>query len=74
MPRLLLLLLFVLSFTTARAEENPPVKGFNTAASDPKAIAVADQAMTAMSGRKNWDATHYITLRFLGFRLQVWDK
>ena len=74
MTRLLVLLLLVLPFTTARAEENPPAKGFNTAASDPKAIAVADQAMTALGGRKNWDATRYITWRFFGFRLHVWDK
>ena len=71
MPRLLLSLLFVLPFTTARAEENHPAKGFNTAASDPKAIAIADQAMTAMGGRKNWDATRHITWRFFGFRLHV---
>ena len=74
MTRLLVLLLLVLPFTTAPAEENPPAKGFNTAASDPKAISVADQAMTAMGGRKNWDATRYITWRFFGFRLHVWDK
>ena len=74
MTRLLVLLLLVLPFTTAPAEENPPAKGFNTAASDPKAISVADQAITAMGGRKNWDATRYITWRFFGFRLHVWDK
>ena len=27
-----------------------------------------------MGGRKNWDDTRYITWRFIGFRLHVWDK
>ena len=30
--------------------------------------------MAAMGGRANWDATRYITWRFFGFRLHVWDK
>ena len=30
--------------------------------------------MAALGGRANWDATRYITWRFFGFRLHVWDK
>ena len=30
--------------------------------------------MSAMGGHENWDDTRYITWRFFGFRLQVWDK
>ena len=30
--------------------------------------------MAAMGGRANWDATRYITWRFFGFRLHVWDR
>jgi len=30
--------------------------------------------MEAMGGRANWDATRYITWRFFGGRLHIWDK
>ena len=46
--------------------QNPPAKGFNAAGSDAKAVAIADQVMEAMGGRKAWDATRYITWNFLG--------
>ena len=69
-----LLLCLTLLIGTAQASDNPPAEGFDTANSDPKAIAIADKAMTAMGGRENWDATRYITWRFFGFRLHVWDK
>ena len=72
MPRLLLLLVFFIG--PAHAADNPPAPGFNAADSDPKAIALADEVMAAMGGRANWDATRYITWRFFGFRLHVWDK
>ncbi len=74
MHRLLFLPLFALLITTAYAEDNPPAEGFNTADSDTKAIAIADEVMSTMGGRKNWDDTRYITWRFFGFRLHVWDK
>ncbi len=43
-------------------------------ASDPKAIEIADQVMTALGGRENYDNTRYLTWRFFGRRLHVWDK
>lgn len=68
MHRLFFLPLFALPITTAHAE------GFNAAHSDTKAIAIADEVMSAMGGRKNRDDTRYINWRFFGFRLHVWDK
>ena len=69
-----LLLVFFFCIGPAHAADNPPASGFNAADSDPKAIALADEVMTALGGRANWDATRYITWRFFGFRLHVWDK
>ena len=56
------------------AAENLPAEGFDLAGSDPEAIAIADEVMARLGGRKNWDATRYITWRFFGKRLHVWDK
>lgn len=72
MSRLLLVLFFCIG--PAHAADNPPAPGFNAADSDPKAIALADEVMAALGGRAHWDATRYITWRFFGFRLHVWDK
>ncbi len=73
----LFIALFVGGFfgcTNAQKNANPAAEGFNTAASDPRAIALADEAMKAMGGRKNWDNTHFITWNFFGNRRLVWDK
>ncbi len=53
--------------------ENPSSPGFN-ANSDPKAIAIADEVMKAMGGRKNWDDTRYLFWNFFGARTLLWDK
>src|SRR5574341_2122412 len=53
---------------------NPPAPGFNLAGSDAKAIAIADEVMDKLGGRENWDKTRYVTWRFFGRRLHVWDK
>ena len=58
----------------AKAEANPPAKGFNSKDSDPAAVALADLTMKAMGGRKAWDETRYITWNFFGSRKHVWDK
>ena len=55
-------------------DANPPLPGFNLADSDPRALAVADATMAAMGGRKAWDQTRYLTWRFFGRHLHVWDK
>jgi hypothetical protein len=73
----LFIALFVVGFfgyTNAQKSSNPAAQGFNATASDPKAIALADEAMKAMGGRKNWDNTHFITWNFFGNRRLVWDK
>ncbi len=56
------------------SDPNPPAEGFNAAASDPQAIAIADEVMEAMGGRQAWDDTRYIAWNFLGFRDLLWDK
>lgn len=67
-------LLFLPLCMMAQKSSNPAAKGFNEAGSDPKAIAIADQVMEAMGGRKAWDATRYITWSFFGRRTLLWDK
>jgi hypothetical protein len=63
--------------TNSPAEEhvgNPPAEGFDLENSDPKAIAIADEVMEAMGGRKAWDDTQYITWVFGGARTHYWNK
>lgn len=55
-------------------EVNPAAPGFNAAASDARAIALADSVMAAMGGRQAWDQTRYIGWNFLGRRSLLWDK
>lgn len=55
-------------------EANPAAPGFNAAASDPRAMALADSVMAAMGGRQAWDETRYLVWRFFGRRLHFWDK
>jgi hypothetical protein len=43
-------------------------------ASDPKAMAIANQVMDAMGGKESWDNTRYIRFTFFGFRTHHWDK
>jgi hypothetical protein len=53
---------------------NPPAEGFNLAASDEKAIEIADEVMEALGGRKNWDMTQHIHWNFFGSRQHTWNK
>lgn len=75
---LVLLMMCFLSFDRVSAQtdkdENPPAPGFNTAGSDEQAVKIADEVMNALGGRRNWDKTRYVTWRFFGRRLHVWDK
>ena len=41
---------------------------------DAKATTIAEQVMTALGGRDNYDQTRYLTWRFFGKRFHVWDK
>ena len=70
--RLLLFLLFATA--CAPGAGNPPAEGFNVAGSDARAIEIADAVMRKMGGRRNWDGTRYLTWRFFGRRLHVWDR
>jgi len=54
--------------------DNFPAEGFDLEGSSSIAIIIADKVMNAMGGRKNWDATRYITWNFFGSRKLLWDK
>jgi len=56
------------------ADYNPPGKNFNATGSDPVAILLADQVMTAMGGREAWDNVRYLSWNFFGARKLLWDK
>lgn len=52
----------------------PAAEGFNAEASDAKAIEIADRVMEAMGGYEAYNNTRYLSWRFFGKRLHVWDK
>ncbi len=69
------LILFLLGAAAfAPGAGNSPADGFDSAGSDPEAIEIADAVMKKMGGRGNWDRTRYLTWRFFGRRLHVWDR
>ncbi len=55
-------------------DPNPPAAGFDLEGSDSLAIAIADEVMEAMGGRKAWDETQTIQWTFFGRRALNWDK
>ncbi len=55
-------------------EVNPAADGFDSENSDEMAIAIADQVMEAMGGRKSWDETRFLSWDFFGNRHLIWDK
>ncbi len=55
-------------------DDNPAMPDFNADLSDQKAIAIADEVMVAMGGRKNWDNARYFIWDFFGARRLFWDK
>ncbi|MEZ4988583.1 MAG: hypothetical protein R2795_26775 [Saprospiraceae bacterium] len=72
--RLVFFALWCLSGLLRAQESNPAAAGFNKSASDPEAIAIADQVMQAMGGRTAWNNTRYIYWNFFGSRQLLWDK
>ena len=70
----LLSALWVGQSTPVAAEANPPLPGFDLRRSDSSALEIADKVMERLGGRENWDATRYLTWRFFGGRLHVWDR
>lgn len=67
-------LVYLLFAGSLFAQKNPAAAGFDQAGSDPKAIELANKAMDAMGGRKNWDKTRFIAWNFFGNRKLIWDK
>ncbi len=53
---------------------NPAAEGFNLAASDQRAIELADDVMESMGGRAAWDDTRFLRWTFFGRRTLLWDK
>ncbi|MBK6993735.1 MAG: hypothetical protein IPH31_01955 [Lewinellaceae bacterium] len=78
MKKLFVFLPILYLFTTCapktRQPENLPAPGFNVANSDAKAIAIADEVMQAMGGRKAWDDTGFLSWNFFDRRKLLWDK
>lgn len=52
----------------------PAAEGFNKAASDERAIAIADSVMEAMGGYDSWSRTEVIQWTFFNNRVHTWDK
>ena len=68
------LLLFSCQSTSTQYGNNPPAAGFNQDGSDAQAIAIADEVMEAMGGRKNWDNARFFSWDFFNRRKHYWDK
>lgn len=70
----MLLIVFFVAAGWGQVSQNPPLPGFDLNGSDERAIRIADEVMAAGGGREAWDKTHYVSWRFSGRRLHVWDK
>ena len=60
--------------TTSALPAEGTKAGVSAPASDPRALAIADEVMQAMGGQKAWDNTRYISWKFFGRRNLLWDK
>lgn len=69
-----ILLCTLLLAAAAHGAGNSPLPGADRAGSDPEALTIADEVMERLGGRPAWDQTRYLTWRFFGRRLHVWDK
>jgi hypothetical protein len=56
------------------ASANPPCPGFDSAGSDPRALAIADEVMQSMGGRAAWDKARVLCWTFFSRRKHTWDK
>lgn len=74
MKQIFTLLLLLAGGILLAQSDNPAADGFNTKASDAKAIEIADQVMESMGGRAAWDNTRYLRWTFFGRRTLLWDK
>jgi hypothetical protein len=74
----ILLCLFFISCQSEKTsdlkESNPAAQGFDVTGSDSEAIALADEVMNALGGRKAWDNTNYIKWNFFNARRHIWNK
>jgi hypothetical protein len=76
-PRFLFGIAVLLIFAVTAVGQStsyPAATGFNLENSDAQAVAIADEVMAKLGGWENWDKTRYITWKFFGRRLHVWDK
>lgn len=67
--------LFMLAGCAARRSTTyPAARDFKLENSDPQAVKLADEVMVKLGGWENWQKTRYVTWKFFGRRLHVWDK
>lgn len=57
-----------------KIETEPLIDGFDYSKSDSAAVAIANEVMRAMGGRKNWNKARFFTWNFLGEQRYFWDK
>ena len=68
-------LVITLSLTLIALFLNPTVQADGPrAASDKKAVRIAERVMDAMGGQDAWQGTRYVRFNFFGFRLHHWDR
>jgi hypothetical protein len=76
LPRIAWLALPVLAACASKPARspNPACQSFDVEHSDPQAIAIADEVMEALGGRRAWDETRCIEWTHAGRRRLLWDK
>ena len=72
--RYIVVLVALIWASCGRPIYNPSAPGFNLYDSDREAVAIADDVMEAMGGRRAWDQTRHFGWNFFGRRHLVWDK
>jgi len=77
-PAFALLLFIIVSCkneSNVQEKVNTPVEqSVDNSVKDPKAVAIAQNVMTAMGGQQKWDDLKYVSWTFFGSRHLLWDK
>ncbi len=70
MSRILTACLSLVLFTVCVVAAEPP----EVAASDPRAVEIAQAVLEKLGGQAGWDATRFVRWKFFGGRQHYWDK